>query len=102
MNYLNKIEIAGRVGVVNFYEKQTGSALRLSVATRHQVTTGQSEVIEITTWHNVALFGDQAKAMKDKVLKGQWVKVSGPLSKRKYQGKIYDQIQPDSIEILPN
>jgi single-stranded DNA-binding protein len=102
MNYLNKIEITGRIGTANFYEKDSGTVLRLSVATRHQVLTSESEIIDITTWHNIALFGDQAKALKDRAVKGQWVKVSGPLSKKKFQGKIYDQVSPDSIEILTN
>ena len=102
MNYLNKIEITGRIGTANFYDKQTGTALRLSVATRHLVHTSGAEMFEVTTWHNVALFGDQAKALKDKAIKGQWIRVSGPLSKKKYQGKTYDQITPEAIEILPN
>lgn len=102
MKYLNKIEIAGRIGTVNFYEKETGVALRLSIATRHEILNSASEPISITTWHTVALFGDQAKSLKDSAIKGKWVKVSGPLSKRKYNGKFFDQISPESIEIFAN
>ena len=102
MNYLNKIQIVGRIGTANFYQKETGVALRLSVATMHQATTASSDMVDLTTWHNVTLFGEQAKALKDLAVKGRWVRVSGPLTKRKYQGKTYDQITPDAIEILPN
>ena len=102
MKYQNKIEITGRIGTVNFYEKDTGVALRLSVATQHQATMADSESIDVTTWHNVTLFGDKAREFKDRAIKGQWVKVVGPLSKRKYQGKIYDQINPDMIKFLTN
>lgn len=100
MKFINKIEITGIIGSSNFFQTEAGAALKLSVATRHDVLSSTGKTYEITTWHNVTIFGDDAVAFKDKAVKGVWVKVKGLLSKRKYQGKYYDQINPDKVEVL--
>lgn len=100
MNYVNKIELVGRIGTVNFYEKEGNTALRLSVATRHEAITSSLEVISLTTWHNIAVFGDKASELKNLLKKGLWIKVCGSITKRKWEGKIYDQVTPDHIEVV--
>ena len=102
MNYVNQINVTGEILKVSFYEKESVTALRLSVATKRQVKTADSALYTITTWHNVTLFDEQARELKDKALKNCWVKVTGQMSQKKFHGKIYNQILPDSIEILPN
>lgn len=76
---------AGGTAVVNF-----------SVA----MTSGWGDKKQ-TTWIDCALWGKQAEsALKDYLVKGQQVAVSGELSTREHEGKTYLTMRVNSVDLV--
>jgi single stranded DNA-binding protein (ssb) len=82
---LNRIELRGRVGqdprVMSVGDSQVA---RFSVATNETYKTRKGELVEETTWHNIAVWNGKNIDSFDKIKKGVLVQLSGRLRNSKY------------------
>ena len=90
MNVCNFIGSIGRDAELRFLPNQT-PVLQWSIA----VNSGYGDK-QITTWINCSLFGKRAEAIKDYVLKGQRIGVTGEIALRPYQK---DGVDKTSLEL---
>jgi len=77
---MNITTVTGNVGKVRFSAQN--NVLNLNVAS-HDQSRGK----RYTTWFNVEIWGPRAKALKDHVLKGQAVFVTGRVKAEAYSTK---------------
>ena len=83
---VNKVILLGYVGSdpeVRYFEKDKSVAF-LSLATNE--TTGNG--VEITEWHKLVFFGENAAIVERYVKKGTRLYVEGKLSTREYQDRM--------------
>lgn len=93
MNSCNFIGNIGRNGELRFLPNGT-AVLQWSIA----VTSGYGDK-QVTTWINCAFFGKRAESIKDYVIKGQRIGVSGEIALRPYQK---DGVDKTSLELRVN
>lgn len=83
MSGVNKVIILGRLGQD---PKRYGTALKFSVATSEKWKDKESgELKEVTTWHNITVFGKLADLCESYLQKGREVFVEGKLQTEKYE-----------------
>ena len=97
--FVNHQRVIGRLGQEPSFMPGKENCLKLSVYTKEDVKT-EDDQFQVTTWHNVALFGPEADKLSKSLSKGDWVEVTGTFNKRRYQGKFYDQLQAQKIKAL--
>ena len=106
---LNKITIIGHLGANPelTYTIQNIEMCRFSVATNEKFRDrATGELNEITTWHNVSVFGKMAKVCSEHLTKGSKVYVEGPLRSYLFTPKNTDvkvktfEIKADNILFL--
>ncbi len=105
MEFLNKIELQGVVGVVNIVPIGAGAIMNLSVVTENAFTdrTG-TKVIEVT-WFNVSATSASGRANFDQIQKGSWVHIVGRLRWQKHIDssgveKTYYSVFAQDVELL--
>lgn len=77
MEYINRIELAGKIGIVKLSSVGDTRIASFSLATCYCYRNRQGEPIEEVTWHNVSAWeGPQCKDL-DKLSKGDNVRVIG-------------------------
>jgi len=88
MSTLNKMTVIGYVGSdpENRTTKSDTSVANFSVATSESWKDGD-EWKEETTWHDVVAWAGWADWVSDKVKKGTYIRVEGPLKKETYKDK---------------
>jgi single-strand DNA-binding protein len=80
---MNKAIIAGYVGKdPTIRDTQGGPVANLSIATTTRRKNG-----EVTQWHRVTCFGNQANAVAEYIRKGSWLMVEGEIQYSQYQDK---------------
>ncbi len=85
---INKVMVMGHVG----RDPEMGTTsngtprAKLSVATNHRYTTQSGERKEEVEWHQVVVWGDQAKLVEKYVRKGSHVMIEGRLKTRSGEG----------------
>lgn len=97
---LNKIMIIGNLGRdPEVKEVGSNTVCKFAVATSEKwkdKTSGEKK--EETTWHDVVVWGTQAKSCGDFLSKGRQVYVEGRLKKRQYDDK--DGNKRTAVEIV--
>lgn len=98
----SKTFLIGRLGQdPKLNNSGSGTILALSVATSERYKDNRNgEWKEITTWHNVQVWGKLAEAMADKLMKGDLVFVEGTYRTYKKEDKTYYNLRADSIRRL--
>lgn len=54
-----------------------------------------------STWFDVSMFGQRGEKLAPFLLKGGFVAVSGPFSKREHDGRTYLQVRADTVTLGP-
>lgn len=103
MNTLrNSVRLVGNLGMdpeVKNFDKNK-KLTRLSLATHESYKNDKGEKITETQWHNLTLWGTQAKFAEDYLKKGDEIVVEGRIANRNYTDK--DGIKRYSCEIVVN
>jgi single-strand DNA-binding protein len=103
MNTLrNSVRLVGNLGMdpeVKNFDKNK-KLTRLSLATNESYKNDKGEKITETQWHNLTLWGTQAKFAEDYLKKGDEVAIEGRIANRNYTDK--DGIKRYSCEIVVN
>ncbi len=104
MNYLNKIEIIGKVGSIRILPGATTQA-RIAVCTEEALSNADGETIYEMTWHCVNAINKDGIPDFDDIKVGQWIHVIGRMKSHAYidaEGveQRTNQIRADLIEIL--
>ncbi|WP_295713333.1 single-stranded DNA-binding protein [Mucilaginibacter sp.] len=103
MNSLrNSVRLVGNLGMdpeVKVFDSNKKMA-RISIATNESYKNDKGEKITDTTWHNLVLWGAQAKLAEDLLKKGDEVAIEGKLANRNYTDK--DGVKRYVSEIVVN
>ena len=90
MNSLrNSVRLVGNLGMdpeVKSFDNNKKLA-RFSLATNESYKNDKGEKVTETQWHNLILWGNQAKFAADYLKKGDEVAIEGKLSNRNYTDK---------------
>ncbi len=89
MAYLNQVMLIGYSGdhPVVLKETQTGSFVRITVATNKKYTNDQGDTVTDTQWHTVYFNNGLGKFVASHVKKGSKLYLSGELRYSEYQDK---------------
>jgi single-strand DNA-binding protein len=85
----NSVRLVGNLGMdpeVKVFDNNRKLA-RLSLATNESYKNDKGEKITETQWHNVIIWGAQAKFAEDILKKGDEVAIDGKLANRSYTDK---------------
>ncbi|MDB5109465.1 MAG: ssb [Mucilaginibacter sp.] len=103
MNSLrNSVRLVGNLGMdpeVKTFDTSKKLA-RVSIATNESYKNDKGEKITETQWHNLIMWGSQAKLAEDLLKKGDEVAIEGKLANRNYTDK--DGIKRYVSEIVVN
>ena len=103
MNTLkNSVRLVGNLGMdpeLKSFDNNKQLA-RVSMATNESYKNDKGEKVTETQWHNLILWGVQAKLAGDFLRKGDEVAIEGKLANRNYTDK--DGIKRYSCEIVVN
>ena len=100
MNSINKVILSGHLGLDPILKtSKTGiSYVKINLATHHP-KKGQDDQWESKTyWHNVLVFGKNAKSCQDYLKKGMPIAVEGTLST--YESVTDEGIKKKSVSVL--
>jgi single-strand DNA-binding protein len=85
----NSVRLVGNLGMdpeVRVFENNKRLA-KLSLATNESYKNDKGEKVTETQWHNVVIWGAQAKFAEDILKKGDEVAIDGKLANRSYTDK---------------
>jgi single-strand DNA-binding protein len=103
MNTLrNSVRLVGNLGMdpeVKSFDNNRKLA-KISIATNETYKNDKGEKITDTQWHNLVLWGTQAKFAEDFLKKGDEIAIEGKLSSRSYVDK--DGNKKYTTEIVVN
>ena len=104
---INSVRLIGNVGntpEVKSFDNGNKMA-RLRIATNDRQKNAKGEVIEITYWHSLVVWGKQAEIIEKYVDKGEKLAIEGTLVNREYQNekgekKFITEIRVNEFEFL--
>ena len=101
MEFLNQVELRGRVGRVNVSQIADTKCVRMSVYTCYTAESSAGAVVMETMWHNVLAWGGQkdTRGVED-LTEGDAVYLKGRLRSRQYVSA--DGVERTVTEILAN
>lgn len=105
MEYINRIELQGRVGTARIGEVNGSKVANFSLATEHLYKSRESGAVAETTWHYVVAWNGPGMPEIEKITKGAPVHVTGRLRLNRYTGadgsekQIYE-IMAQKVRIL--
>lgn len=104
---INKATILGRIGKKDFKPTKNGSHIcMLSIATNRHYLDSNSQKKEITTWHNVNLFGRLAEIGNKYAHVGELIYVEGEIVNKKIddngQSRIIHSITASKLKPIPS
>lgn len=104
---INSVRLIGNVGAtpeVKSFDNGNKMA-RLRIATNDRQKNAKGEVVEITYWHSLVVWGKQAEIIEKYVDKGEKLAIEGTLVNREYQNekgekKFITEIRVNEFEFL--
>lgn len=93
----NLVVYGGNVGAVNFKHVSNTSVLDFSIASTESFIDNSGVSREVTEWMSVVVFGKRAEALKDIIVKGMNVLVTGQLKTHRWEKDGY-KFQKTQIE----
>lgn len=105
MEYINKIEIQGTIGMIRTIEFPDEMVANMSVATENIYTNKQNDKIAETTWHSVVVWGSKTSVDLSKLERGTKVHIVGRIRNTRYtsadgQEKTFTEILANEFEIV--
>ncbi len=100
MEYLNRIEINGRVGTIRHAEFNGSKVTNFSVVSEYLYKTRDGNPVLETTWFNVTAWHNREMNDFDRMVKGMPVHVSGRIRASKYTNA--EGIDKQFFEIMAN
>ena len=81
-NLNNSVNLLGHIGTSpEFKELSNGNYLaKFSLATNESYKNKKGETVENTQWHNIVIWGAQAKIVRDYLVSGSQVLIEGRLT----------------------
>jgi len=81
-NLNNSVHLLGNIGTApEFKELSNGSSLaKFSLATNENYKNKEGKTVEKTEWHNIVVWGPQAKIVRDFMKKGSQVLIEGRIT----------------------
>ena len=90
MEYLNKIELKGRVGQVNIINVANTRGAHFYLLTKRVIRNAGGEMVVEDTWHDITAWEDKGVRL-DTIERGAALHVIGRIRFRRYAG-------PDGVE----
>ena len=85
MEYINSIELQGRVGTIRTNVVGETKVANFSLATEYLYKTRDGAAISETTWHNIVAWGKIADQAEKLIKKGKRIALEGRLRTRIYE-----------------
>ncbi len=98
MEYLNKIEINGRVGNVRHGEFNGNKVTNFSVVCEYMYKTRDGNAVIETTWFNITAWHNKDMPNLDRITKGMSVHVVGRIRNSKYTNS--DGVEKQFYEVM--
>ncbi len=101
-NLRNRVQLIGHLGTTpEVKELQNGNKMvKLTLATNESYKNQKGEKVKETQWHNIVVWGPQAKIAEKYLEKGKEVCIEGKLNNRTYEDK--DGIKRYVTEVICN
>ena len=100
MEFINRIELKGRVGTVRANEVNGTKVANFSLVTDHLYKTRDGNPISESTWFNVVAWEGKEILDMDKIDKGAVVHVNGRMRSTRFEGA--DGSEKHLYEVLAN
>ena len=105
MEYLNRIELKGRIGTIRINDVNEAKVAHFSVITEHLYKTREGNVVSEDTWFNVTAWNSREMPDFDKLSKGMPIYVSGRMRTSRYTSadgteKLYYEILANRIRFV--
>lgn len=105
MEYINRIEVQGRIGTLRVNEVNGSKVANFSIATEHLYKTRDSGAVNETTWHNIVAWSGRDIPDPERFSKGMPVNVVGRLRTSKYMSadgteKQFYEIMASKVRIV--
>jgi single stranded DNA-binding protein len=100
MEYINRIELKGRVGTVRTNEVGGNRVTNFSLITDYLYKTREGNAVSESTWFNITAWEGKDIHDTDRIEKGAVVHVSGRIRSARYQGS--DGSERQFYEVMAN
>ncbi len=105
MEYLNKIEINGRVGTIRHGEFNGSKVTNFSVVSEYIYKTRDGNPVVETTWFNITAWHNKDVNGLESLVKGMPVHVTGRIRSSKYTGadgadKQFYEVMANKVDML--
>ncbi len=100
MEYLNRIEINGRIGTVRTAEVNGSKVANFSIVSEYIYKTRDGQAVMETTWFNITAWHNKDMLDFDTLLKGMPVHVSGRMRTSKYTTA--EGVEKQFYEVMAN
>lgn len=104
---INSVRLIGNVGATPEVKSfnNGNKVARLRIATNDRQKNAKGEVVEITYWHSLVVWGKQAEIIEKYVDKGEKLAIEGTLVNREYlndkgEKKFITEIRVNEFEFL--
>ncbi len=100
MDYLNRIEINGRVGTIRTAEVNGSKVANFSIVSEYLYKTRDGNAVMETTWLNVTAWQNRDMPDFNRIVKGMPVHVTGRIRSSKYTNA--EGVDKQFYEIMAN
>ncbi len=100
MEYLNRIEIIGRVGTVRHAEVNGSKVTNFSIVSEYLYKTRDGNAVIETTWFNITAWHNRDMHDLDRLSKGTPVRVTGRIRSSKYTNS--EGVDKQFYEVMAN
>lgn len=105
IEYINKVELQGRVGTVRTNEVNGSKVANFSMITEYLYKTRDGAAVNEGVWHNIVAWSSKEIQNIDKIEKGVAVHVTGRLRTNRYTSsdgaeKLYYEVMASKVTIL--
>lgn len=106
MQYINKIELQGKIGTIRVNEVTSKKVANFSLLTEHLIKTKEGNVIAEHSWHNVVVWeGENTDPRIFNAQKGDIVNVTGRTRNNRYTGadgleKIFTEVLASKLKLV--
>ncbi len=105
MEYLNRIEINGRVGTIRLAEVNGSRVANFSIVSEYIYKTREGNAVMETTWLNITAWQNKDMPDLNRLVKGMPVHVTGRIRTSKYTNaegidKQFHEVMAGKVEFL--
>ena len=100
MDYINKIELQGKVGTVRSSEFNGSKVVNFSLVTDYLYKTREGNPVSEATWFNIVAWEGRDNLGLEHIVKGAVVNVQGRIRSTKFEGA--DGSEKQSFEVFAN